>query len=100
MEALEDFLRREPFPHHIRGEALDSFIAHIRDLMGDGISDAFFDGAEFFEKAGDPAVLFIAAKVSLFEVFADEDNEAEVDRPCPQRAVSSSGRTAPSRRSL
>ena len=87
MEALEDFLRREPFPYRILSEALDPFIAHIRDLMGDGISDAFFDGAEFFEKAGDPAVLFIAAKFFLFEIFADMDNEAEVDRPCPQRAV-------------
>ena len=87
MEALEDFLRREPFPYRILSEALDPFIAHIRDLMGDGISDAFFDGAEFLEKAGDPAMLFIAVKFFLFEIFADMDNEAEVDRPCPQRAV-------------
>ena len=68
MEALEDFLRREPFPYRILSEALDPFIAHIRDLMGNGISDAFFDGAEFFEKAGDLAMLFIAVKFSLFEI--------------------------------
>ena len=68
MEALEDFLRREPFPYRILSEALDPFIAHIRDLMGDGISDAFFDGSEFFEKAGDPAMLVIAVKFSLFEI--------------------------------
>ena len=87
MEALEDVLRREPLPHHIRGEAFQLFVIHIRDLMGDGISDTLFDGAEFFEKAGDPAVLFIPAKFFLFEVFADVDDEAEVDRSRPQHAA-------------
>ena len=68
MEALEDFLRREPFPYRILSEAFQLLVTHIRDLMGDGISDAFFDGSEFFEKAGDPAMLFIAVKFSLFEI--------------------------------
>ena len=51
MKALEDFLRREPFPYHILSEALDPFIAHIRDLMGDGISDAFFLLLDFSHNA-------------------------------------------------
>ena len=52
MEALEKFLRREPFPYHILSEALDPFIAHIRDLMGDGISDAFFLLLDFSPSLG------------------------------------------------
>ena len=87
MEALENFLRREAFPYRILSEALDPFIAHVRDLMGDGISDTLFDGAEFFEKAGNPAVFFIAAKFSLFEILTDEDDEAKVDRPRAQHTA-------------
>ena len=64
VEALEDFLRREPFPYHILSEALDPFIAHIRDLMGDGISDAFFLLLDFSPSPGMDESIVTQAKAT------------------------------------
>ena len=86
MEALENFLRREPFPYRILSEALDPFIAHIRDLMGDGISDAFFLLFDFPPSQGMDEGMVTQAKATSQGYHALENPRLPVNSPARHRS--------------
>ena len=86
MEALEDFLRREPFPYYILSEALDPFIAHIRDLMGDGISDAFFLLLDFSPSPGMDESIVTQAKATSQEYHVLRNPRSPVNSPARHRS--------------